>query len=153
MDNGTKTEADVRFEVTYLERTEGSAGMQQAIERHGGKVLAERPCEKVRLAYPVKKQTYAFMGIVEFAIGAEALRELQAELRLNGELLRALVHRAPPIAVDGGREARRVASDVPEEVSAASAQAGSRPPRTIRPLNESVLTNEALEKKIEEILQ
>lgn len=153
MDIETKTESNVRFEATYLERTEGGAGVRKTIERHGGKILAERPCEKVRLAYPMEKQTYAFLSVTEFTLSTAALRELQEELRLNGELLRVLIHRAPRVAADRGREAQHDTAGVSAEASATSAQAGGRPPRTLRPLNESVLTNEALEKKIEEILQ
>ena len=34
--------------------------MRAAIERHRGRVIQEKPLEKVRLAYPIKKQSYAF---------------------------------------------------------------------------------------------
>lgn len=142
MSDKEKTDIGTRFEVSYLEQNEGSADMRAAIERHGGRVLQERPLEKVRLAFPIKKQTYAFLGCIEFVMDPAAVNELQqAEFRLNKELLRTLVHRSASLAPAAeGESPRPLAPRV----------SPSRPPR---PKEETILTNEALEKKIEEILQ
>ncbi len=142
MSDKEKADTGTRFEVSYLERSEGGAGMRAAIERHGGRVLQERPLEKVRLAYPIEKQTYAFLGCVEFVMDSAAVNELQqAEFRLNKELLRTLVHRSASLTPAAEGEAPRPLSP------------RVAPPRPSRPKEEPMLTNEALEKKIEEILQ
>lgn len=142
MSDKEKADRETRFEVSYLEQNEGGAGMRAAIERHGGRVLQERPLEKVRLAFPIKKQTYAFLGCIEFVMDSAAVNELQqAEFRLNKELLRTLVHRSAALTPPAEGEVSR---PLAARVSA---------PRAPRPKEEPVLTNEALEKKIEEILQ
>jgi ribosomal protein S6 len=141
-----------RFEVSYLERNEGSADMRAAVVRHGGTVVQERPLEKVRLAYPIEKQQYAFLGCMEFTVDPSALAELQVELRLNKELLRALVHRAtaPAAGAEGSTQSAPGAAVSPLSPRAGSVGSG-RPARSSRPKPEPVLTNEALEKKIEEM--
>jgi len=139
----TETENGTHFEVSYLERSEGASGLKAAIERHRGRVIAEKPLEKVRLSYPIKKQSYAFLGCVEFTMEPAELAEFQAELRLSGEMLRMLLHRAEHPDVGSARE-------TPKPAAAPRVQ----PPRPVRQKEEpTLLTNEALEKKIEEILQ
>jgi len=139
----TNIETAPRFEISYLERDEGTGGLRAAIERHRGRVIAEKPLEKVRLAYPIKKRSYAFLGSVEFSMEPSSLAEFRAELHLNDEVLRILLHRA----------ARPEASAAGESSKSAAAPR-VQPPRPARPKAEpAVLTNEALERKIEEILQ
>ncbi|MFH1193109.1 MAG: 30S ribosomal protein S6 [Candidatus Jorgensenbacteria bacterium] len=143
MESETNIETTPRFEISYLEREEGTGGLRAAIERNHGRVIAEKPLEKVRLAYPIRKHPYAFLGCIEFSMEPSLLAEFRAELNLNSEVLRILLHRAT-------RPEASTASESPKF----DATPRVRPPRPARPkADPAILTNEALEKKIEEILK
>ena len=54
------------YELTFVSFIELGNKIKQIIEKAGGVVLFEKELQKIRLAYPVKKQQYGFLGIVEF---------------------------------------------------------------------------------------
>ena len=109
--------------------------------------------EKVHLAYPIGKQTYAFMGSFRFTVdgnlptGRQALAGLRTDLKLVAAPLRFLIHRAVPT----GRQAESVSERLSERSGERVAM--ERGPRPFGSPTNEPLTNEALERKISEILQ
>ncbi len=59
-------------------------------ENSGNTIQAESP-EKRRLAYPVKKQSYAYFGVIYFNIDADGLDKIKKSLFLNKKILRFLM--------------------------------------------------------------
>ena len=127
------------YELTLTSETENTSRAKAVLAKRGATIVAERPLEKIRFAYPVKKQGYAFLGAIRFS-GVSDIAGLSKELAQDGGLLRFLVN-----VVDTKLEAEL------QQLRASRAAAGSRSFRK-EAADTTVLTNEALEKKIEEIL-
>ena len=127
------------YELTFLQAEEGIDPVQGVLKERGIIVRDERPLEKVRLAYPMGGHSYAFMGSLRFTAPG-GLAGLSTDLSLRGGVIRSLVHRVAPSAE---RAEDRTASR--------SGAAGDRLSRA--PAADAPLTNEALERKISEILQ
>lgn len=127
-----------KYEIAFLSKTEESSPILQSLTNRGLVILSENPLTKIRLAYPIKKENFAYFGYVHFEGDPAAIKNLRADLKLNPEVLRYLVITRP----FGEKEVKK------------SEPAESAEPKEKLSLSpESVLTNEALEKKIEEILQ
>lgn len=131
-----QTESRPAYELMVMGITEDFATTKERIKRFGGVVLSEKPAQKLRLAYPIKKQQYCFSSIMEIELPPLAVKDLTNELKLDETILRSAIY---------------IASAKAEERSERPAM--RRPVRGIRKPPEAVLTNEALEKKIEEILK
>lgn len=127
------------YELGYLIKDEAVTGAGlELVRAAGADIRQEGPVNRIHLAYPVKKQTEAFFGFVQFAMEPEKAKQLENTLRMDGRILRSLLITPPPV-----KEKRRIGE--PREAA----------PRTYEPREPRVmpLSNEALEKKIEEILQ
>lgn len=132
----SQTEARPVYELMVMGATEDFSTIKERIKRFGGVVRSEKPAQKLRLAYPIKKQQYCFSATMEIELPPLAVKDLTNELKLDESVLRSAIYIAP---------------EKIEEQS--EKRAPRRPVRTVRKTAETALTNEALEKKIEEILQ
>ncbi len=140
--NPTQTNPEViTYELTFYTLGEDVAPVRVIVEKHGGKVVSDRAPQKVRLGYAIEKQQYAFLSTLTFTGDSQVITPLSVELNLSELVLRFQVSR---------RIERKEVKRAPraEPVSAESPRAPSR----IKPFD-GTLSNEALEKKIEEILK
>ena len=134
-------ESKNRYELSFVTQSEDAASVKTLLAKHNAKVLNERPISKIQLAYKISKQGYGFMGTVEFLADAESTVALRKDLQLEKDILRGIVIKLKEIKVgEAGAEGERQAK-------------GPSGPQKLRNMFGSVLSNEALEKKIEEILQ
>lgn len=131
------------YEIAYLAKDETGADLvRQALQREGGEVFGENPAERIALAYEIGKATSAYFGWFHFRLSPEALSALDHELKTKAGIIRFLV--VTPPFLKGGKP---------------KFSAGSRPAapaagaESHRPAPAAPLSNEALEKKIEEILK
>ncbi len=134
----------VNYELTFLIKDENSLSLKEEFTKSGAVLSNERPLQKIKLAYPIKKTVYGFMGAFNFVLTPDKLADLNAKLKLDQSLLRYSLNRAlPPSEKQNfepglymkAREERKRPIFVKEPV------------KTFEP----VLTNEALEKKIDEL--
>jgi ribosomal protein S6 len=132
------------YEIAFWTKDENEGSAKKVIAKHGGEIVKEKPVQKMRLAYPIKKENFAFFGNLIFQMLPGEVLGLKTDLNLEGGVLRYFF--------------RRAKKNVSDESSAGS----SFRERTKSFLGfrtdakrgaEQTLTNEALEKKIEEILQ
>ncbi|MDP3696940.1 MAG: 30S ribosomal protein S6 [Candidatus Taylorbacteria bacterium] len=66
--------------------------LEKAVTSHGGVVSFSKDLERTRLAYPIKHQTNAFFGYLNFNLeSGEAVHQIRDELRLNPHILRFLI--------------------------------------------------------------
>lgn len=131
-----------QYEITFVAENEDGALIKGILEKHGAHIVKEVPIQKIRAAYPLKKHAYGFLGIYEFTIAQEKLPELQGALKLERTILRTLIS-IKESAKEG--KGKRVFTGKPGV---------SRSPRPKKTFDAPpVLTNEALQEKIEEILQ
>ncbi len=130
------------YEVTMLTTAEDFSRAKENITKFGGNIEEEKPQGKVRLAYPLKKQSYAFLEFMKIKLGGDAVGPLSNELRLDQNVLRFLV------------STPRTKGDMPVS-SRKERPAFRRTGFSVKPKSATAetLTNEALEKKIEEISQ
>ncbi len=126
-----------KYEIAFLLKEENNSIISPILKKRGFDILAENPLVKIRLAYPVKKESYAYFGCCHFEGEPGAIKELRADLKLNLEILRYLII-TPPFVKEFSRKFAPEKEKSEKKVSLSS---------------ESILTNEALEKKIEEILK
>jgi ribosomal protein S6 len=93
------------------------------------------------LAYPIQKENYAFFGFTHFEGDPAAIGDLKNDLKLNPQVLRYLIITPPFVKKSAWKKSGPSKSQLEE----------TRP--VPPPAEEPILTNEALEKKIEEILK
>lgn len=135
-------EEDIKkeYELAFLVKEEGEApGLATAIKDMGAEILLEGPVRRTALAYEIKKENSAYFGFVQFIAEPDVAKSMETALNLRPEILRFMII-TPPSA----REKTQPSTAAPQ-------RPGAKPyePKTASP----TLSNEALEKKIEEILQ
>ncbi len=138
-------EEDVKkeYELAYLAKDEsGSDLVRAAIAREGGEVFSEAPAERIALAYKIGKEAQAYFGWFHFRMAPEALKALDHELKTKSGVLRFLVVTPPFVKV------RPRFAPKPKQGPVAVTESAPA-----RPVPQAPLSNEALERKIEEILQ
>lgn len=141
-----KEEARKEYEISFLSKSEDvAAEAAQLVRLNGGEIMAEGPVEKIALAYPIDKEAAAYFGYLHFAAEPAALPPLQAALRTNPKIMRSLII-TPPFLKPKIQSVGR-----PKDRPIAGGEIGPVETKT-RPPEPLPLSNEALEKKIEEIL-
>lgn len=130
-----------RYELSFVTQSEDAASVKALLAKHTAKILNERPISKIQLAYKIAKQGYGFMGTTEFLADAASVVALKKDLQLEHDILRGIIIKLKEAKVG--------------DVGAEEKAAGKTPtgPQKLRNIFGTVLSNEALEKKIEEILQ
>ena len=139
-----------KYELSLMFKTEEAAeSVLLLIKNQGGVVLEKGPIQKTKLAYQIKKENTAFFFSVIFSLLPEKIPALDRELKLLRDVLRFLVITPPIVKEERSERPPRSASPRPE-----SSQKPEEPRE--RAMTEErepeVLTNELLEKKLEEIL-
>jgi ribosomal protein S6 len=124
------------YEISFLLLKDGFDGeIEKAVMAEGGEVFYKKPAVSLRLAYPINKQPSAYFGFMYFRASPSAAEKIQRQLKLNPDILRFLII-TPPMPVK--EEKKKYAPSAPKI-----------PPAVAEP----ALSNEALEKKLEEILK
>lgn len=144
------TEQEVRdYELSFLAFNEVAAQSVAAVlAQHSVAVLVSMPARQMTLAYPIKKHQTALFGYFQFATLPETIKTIHDALFFNKEILRFLIV-TPPIkkAIERPRglvykeSPPQLRTENPNPIEAPVAKRGE------------ALTNEALEQKLEEILQ
>lgn len=128
------------YELAFLVNEETEApGIVAALKDAGAEIHLEGPVQKIALAYEIKKQTSAVFGFAQFSMDPAAAKSLEASMNLRPELLRFMLI-SPPSAKE---------RPYPQANSPTRPAAKPYEPKSVP----TGLSNEALEKKIEEILQ
>ncbi len=140
-----ETHNDIKeYELAFLARTEAEVhkGLDVA-RRSGAEIFFESPAERITLTHPVDRETSAFFGYVHLRAAPASVPSLTNSLHTNHLFLRFLVV-TPPFMKPKPRPSFRPRT----REGIVSAPQGERVSPTSLPLS-----NEALEKKIEEILK
>lgn len=135
-------------EITYLVRNEEDASFVPShLQKIGAEMERGEALRKIQLAYPIKKESFVFLGIIRFRADASRLSELHANLRLEDRILRYLITRPARLRAEahGERGAR-------EGLPLGRGPMEGRRSFSAPPIPQ-ILSNEALQEKIEEILQ
>jgi ribosomal protein S6 len=119
------------------------------VREHSAELMAEFKAKKVALAYPIKKEKEGIFAYAAIRSLGEAVKSLEHDLNLRQDVLRSLI-----VLLPKPEKPREEAAPV-----AATTYKRTAPVRPAAPAMEPVrqgagpLSNEALTKKIEEILK
>lgn len=135
------------YKVSFILKEEDASVVHRVLGNFDIKIISETPLVKVRLAYPIKKENFGFAGFLGISTTDEALiPKTLAALKHEPQVLRAIGTLRSPFE-----------SEEKKQIAENTARSRGRRPRReagTRPAGfRSELSNEALEKKIEEILQ
>jgi ribosomal protein S6 len=136
------------YELALLLKSEEDlAKIVALVGTHNGEGVTEPRAKRLQLAYEIKKHTEAVFAYFTFKMFGDDAKALEHDLATRADVLRSMMIASPAPAERTAmsplppREERRPRSSAPSS-SDAPKPAAPRP-----------LSNEALEKKIEEILQ
>ena len=139
-----------KYEISLMLRAEEAAEAVFAlVKSQGGEMLEKSPLQKVKLAYPIKKEVSAFFLSGVARLAPEKVLALDNGLRLLPDVLRFLII-TPPIEKEERTERPAHYTKPKSEIPPKPEE--TKEPRPITPAEPEVLTNELLEKKLEEIL-
>jgi len=139
------------YEIALLlKREEDLPAVVTLIREHQGELISEPRAKKLALAYKIKGNTEAVFVSTQFNAFPEGAKNLEHDLVSRADVIRSMILVSPPpperesspidfSAMRRGRPARPRATSPREDIAKAPA------PR-------APLSNEALEKKIEEFL-
>ena len=143
MDQTLKEDSDKKaYEVSFLLESEDKIDdVKRLFAQHGVDITEESPQKKINLAYEIKRMSQAFFGTLRVFSWPQNIKLLEKDLRGNKNVLRSLIVSLPSEKRDGGQDLKKPAMPVRRQ-SIFQRESRSKP-----------LSNEAIEKKIEEILQ
>lgn len=164
------------YEITYIVLDENISSLEPSLRKHGVDMKNdENRLAKVRLEFPIKKQGYGFFGVLVFEAAPDKISPLESDLRLSDRILRFMITiYQPPKKEPEKKLAKSFGTGFERGIFLSSEdrekKASEKSLKKEKSLNEdggdiddvlrdietvvsSSLTNEDLERKIEEILQ
>lgn len=123
--------------------------LEKAVISHGGIVSFAKDPERVRLAYPIKHQTNAFFGYLNFNLETgEAVHQIRDELRLNPNVLRFLILKQE-------EESKTRKEDVIRRMAMAEKRRARAAKSAEKPARKEVSSEDenAIDEKLEEIIE
>lgn len=161
------------YEIGVLVATEEDLAAVVALVRsHNGEISAEPRAKKMALAYEIKHHSDAVFAYFNFKASGSDVKELEHDMNTKPEVIRSLVVIATPPDTSAERASSIAGAAAANAASGGSSMSGmggamgaQRRPRSAprssspssafepKPAASQPLSNEALEKKIEEILK
>jgi len=148
----TEEKAKNNYEISFLlPQEESLSEIINIISKYKGEISKEQnSLKKIALAYKIKKYNEAYFGFFEFSSVPESLEGISKELTLNKEIIRFLIS-SPCLKQEASSPSERKPKtektfkndSVNEEDNSSESKSKTSP---------TSLSNEALEKKLEEIL-
>lgn len=143
-DNGQEMR---EYELSFLALNEAAGQSVTALlEERKVTIGMSVPARQMTLAYPIKKHQTALFGYTQFQTMPGTVKVIHDTLSLNKDILRFLIV-TPPIK----RVAERPRGPVRKENEPRIEDGQAEAPPSVK--KGEALTNEALEQKLEEILQ
>jgi ribosomal protein S6 len=132
-----------------LKNEEDLASVLTLVKQHNGEVVQEPRAKKLALAYKIEKETEAVFVYCNFSAASTDAKNLEHDLRTRKEIIRSMIVIATPPSErrDASMPSFPHKKRHPAMGRTTSLDVKSAPSRP------EPLSNEALEKKIEEILQ
>lgn len=150
------TEENKNYEIGFLVKAEADKDeIIKAVQGSGFSIIAQGPIPRIKLSYPIKKDNYAYFGYLHFSGSPGNLQGLGDRLKTGSNVLRFFVVPQPIVKEN----------KIPEKGSVQTKRFSGRRktgesfsrqpvPQSVKEQPKpEVLSNEALEKKLEEILK
>ncbi len=138
-----------KYEISFLVKNEnGQQEIIKTLESHQALIIDSGNISRISLAYQIKKETGAYFGYLHFSANTDKIKNISDDLVLNQEVLKFLII-TPPIA-----KMIRMAGPMGSRIVKKTFQPKEMEKTEIKKLEPATtLSNEALEKKLEEILK
>ena len=144
MEDFSIIETPKKYDISFIQKSEDGVIARALIEKHGGVILNERPLVKLRLSYPIRKETQGFLGTIECTLPREAVTRVSSDAKLDHDILRFLIGIQKEIKEKNNRIDDEERVPKKKKIGTASKPKGGF---------NTTLSNEALQEKLEEILQ
>lgn len=146
MTNEEKDKKEYELGVLIL-REEDLPGVLALLAEHKAEITSEARAKRLAMAYEIKGHKEGVFASVTFKAFGDEVKALEHDLGLRADVLRSLVIKLPKPSLRPAPSAGAPGT-VPGERYQAGRPSASEP----RPAAPKPLSNEALEKKLEEIL-
>lgn len=141
MDQGKEKK---EYEIAFLAKMPEASAVENLLNQYRAEIFYRSPINEVRLAYPVKKQRQAYFGFLQFRADPDVSEKVQRALNLNPSILRLLLVASP---IKKSEKPRR------SVLETKSFRSQPEPASLETVPSSGILTNKALEEKLEEILK
>lgn len=150
------------YELAYhlipeLEEADIKARTQELVNlitQNDGSVIISKEPKRSHLSYPIRHKQYSYFGMLEFKAPAEAVEKINAQIKLQNDVLRFLLLKKP------GNGALRTLGEPRAERMRARTQGStmakirpSAPASEQETKEESKIKTEEIEKEIEEVIK
>ncbi len=146
-----------KYEISFLSVGEsGGDEISRLLESSGAIISVSSAANRIKLAYPIEKEVFAYFGYVIFSVDPENIKKIKEGIKFMKGILRTMIIVNPIVALrseapsEGVAQPEASAETEKGETSSSVSEEVSRPKKT-RPVSD--LSNEELEKKLEEILK
>ena len=140
-----------KYEISFLLKEESSRNDLLEILSRCCEIIEEKPLQRIKLTHPVQKETFVYFGYAFFTCEPKEMEKIAQELKANALVLRFLIITVPKIKTTSPQEKRVKIKSATEETK--TSRPGEERRRGQEGMPRNGLSNEALEKKLEEILQ
>lgn len=129
------------YEIAYLlQASEAERVIVDVLNQHKSEIFNNGELSEIKLAYPIKKQQSAHFGFIQFSANPESIEQIKFTLANEPQILRILV-----VSISEQTAKDQKIREKPPQQKKVEAE--------INPNSTDILSNEALEKKLEEILK
>jgi ribosomal protein S6 len=151
----TNEEKDKKeYELALLLKSEDNlAGVLKLVAQHNAEGVSEPRAKRLQLAYEIKKVNEAVFVYFTFKSFGDDMKALEHDLNTHADALRFMVIASPAPAERTANSAMPPREERRGRSSSTPYSAPAAPAEAPKPAASKPLSNEALEKKIEEILQ
>ena len=136
------------YELSFLLKNKEDVSLvDNLLNQYGAEILYHGPVAETRLAYQIQKQSLAHFSFIQFSAPPETVEKISASLKLTPAVLRMLIVTPPMLRSD---KVSRVSAESRPVRGKSAVSAGTAAPTAPK---SGVLTNQALEERLEEILK
>jgi len=124
------------------------------ITQNNGSVLTSKEPKRSHLSYPIRHKQYSYLGVLEFTAPAEAVEKINAQIKLQNDVLRFLLLKKPgngALRTLGEPRAERMRMRTQEPAMAKIKP--SAPVVEQKTEAEEKIKTEEIEKEIEEVIK
>jgi len=143
------------YEIGFLTTSEQTKEeLEKILKSRKMSIINAGQILKTKFAYPIKKESFAYFGFLHFSGAPEDIDWLKNELKSDKKILRYLIISQPAAGEERSRGRFDESSFTAKKSSAEEKPLEFTPRLTKKtPARVEAITNEALEKKLEEILK
>ena len=149
------------YELAYhlipeLEEADVKARAQELVNlitQNNGSVLISKEPKRSHLSYPIRHKQYSYLGVLEFKAPAEAVEKINAQIKLQNDVLRFLLLKKDTGALRTLGEPRAGRMRMRAQEPAMTKIRPSAPAAEQETKEEDKAKTEEIEKEIEEVIK